>query len=152
MQTSINISPAEFQTRAERLRKHLESAKLSGVVLFSSDYILYYTGFAFIPTERPIAFVMNVAGEKALFVPRLEVEHAQANALINRVDHYLEYPYDPHPMQVLAWISQSACSKDFSSPARALSSIGSFFAVPAFARKVFIAAPASPPSPAKRSP
>jgi Xaa-Pro aminopeptidase len=28
------------------------------------------------------------------------VEHAQANALIDRVDHYLEYPYDPHPMQL----------------------------------------------------
>jgi Xaa-Pro aminopeptidase len=101
MQTSINISQAEFQSRAERLRKHLEAEKLSGVVLFSSDYILYYAGFAFIPTERPIAFVMNVAGEKALFVPRLEVEHAQANALIDRVDHYLEYPYEPHPMQIL---------------------------------------------------
>jgi Xaa-Pro aminopeptidase len=43
---------------------------------------------------------MNAAGEKALFVPRLEVEHVQANALIDRVDHYVEYPYDPHPMEM----------------------------------------------------
>jgi Xaa-Pro dipeptidase len=101
MQTSINISQAEFQARAGRLLEHVRAEKLSGVVLFDSHYILYYTGFAFIPTERPIAFLMNARGEKALFVPRLEVEHAQANALIDRVDHYLEYPYDPHPMQVL---------------------------------------------------
>jgi Xaa-Pro aminopeptidase len=100
MQTSLNISPAEFQLRAEKLRQHLIAEKLSGVVLFNSHYILYYAGFAFIPTERPIAFAMNAQGEKALFVPRLEVEHAQANALIDRVDHYLEYPYDPHPMQL----------------------------------------------------
>jgi Xaa-Pro dipeptidase len=100
MQTTLNISQAEFQLRAEQLRQHLKAEKLSGVVLFSSHYILYYTGFAFIPTERPIAFAMNLQGEKALFVPRLEVEHAQANALIDRVDHYLEYPYDPHPMQL----------------------------------------------------
>lgn len=101
MQTTINISQAEFQSRSEKLLEHLKAENLSGVVLFDNYYILYYTGFAFIPTERPIAFVMNVQGERALFVPRLEVEHAQANALIERVDHYLEYPYDPHPMEVL---------------------------------------------------
>ena len=99
MQTTLNIPQTEFQTRSEKLLEHLESEKLAGVVLFDNYYILYYTGFAFIPTERPIAFVMNAAGEKALFVPRLEVEHAQANALIDRVDHYVEYPYDPHPME-----------------------------------------------------
>ena len=75
--------------------------ELSGVVLFDRDYVLYYTGFAFIPTERPIAFVVNAQGETALFVPRLEVEHAQSSASVGRVDHYVEYPYDPHPMEVL---------------------------------------------------
>ena len=98
MHTSINITPAEFKSRTERLLEHLRARTLSGVVLFDPHYILYYTGFAFIPTERPIAFVMNVRGERGLFVPRLEVEHAQANALMDRVDHYLEYPYTPHPM------------------------------------------------------
>ncbi len=99
MITSINITPSEFQSRAEKLLEHLRTQELTGAVLFDRFYVLYYTGFAFIPTERPIAFVMNASGEKALFVPRLEVEHAQANALIDRVDHYVEYPYDPHPMQ-----------------------------------------------------
>jgi Xaa-Pro aminopeptidase len=32
----------------------------------------------------------------------MEVEHAQANALIDAVAHYVEYPDDPHPMTVLA--------------------------------------------------
>ena len=100
MITSINITPAEFQSRADTLLEHLRSQGLTGAVLFDRHYLLYYTGFAYIPTERPIAFVMNAQGEKALFVPRLEAEHAQANALIDRVDHYIEYPYDPHPMQV----------------------------------------------------
>jgi Xaa-Pro aminopeptidase len=101
MQTSLNISSVEFQSRANELLQQLRARQLSGIVLFDSHYILYYSGFAFIPTERPIAWVMNAQGEKALFVPRLEVEHAQSNALIDRVDHYLEYPYDPHPMEVL---------------------------------------------------
>jgi Xaa-Pro dipeptidase len=98
---SFQITEAEFHQRGVRLLEHLHESKLSGVVLFDSHYILYYTGFAFIPTERPMAFVMNARGEKALFVPRLEVEHANANALVSRVDHYIEYPFQPHPMQVL---------------------------------------------------
>ena len=98
MQASIAIAQAEFQSRADRLLEHLQAERLSGVVLFDAFYILYHAGFAFIPTERPIAFAMNSSGEKALFVPRLEVEHAQANALIDRVAHYPEYPDDPHPM------------------------------------------------------
>jgi Xaa-Pro aminopeptidase len=48
-----------------------------------------------------MAFVMNAAGERRLFVPRLELEHAQANAVVESVDHYLEYPDDPHPTEVL---------------------------------------------------
>jgi Xaa-Pro aminopeptidase len=98
--TSFSISPAEYQARVERLLEYLRLEKLTGVVLFDHYYILYYTGFTFIPTERPIAFVMNTRGERALFVPRLEVEHAKSNAMINRVDYYIEYPLDPHPMKI----------------------------------------------------
>jgi Xaa-Pro dipeptidase len=101
MYTSIKISTEEYEHRAQKLSDHLNAAGLSGVVLFDNYYILYYTGFAFIPTERPIAFVMNASGDKALFVPRLEVEHAQADGIVDRVDHYLEYPYRDHPMEIL---------------------------------------------------
>jgi Xaa-Pro aminopeptidase len=100
MQTSIQISQVEFRSRADRLLEYLKSEGLSGVVLFDNYYILYYTGFAFIPTERPIAFVMNARGERALFVPRLEVEHARSSASVNRVDYYVEYPLEPHPMEI----------------------------------------------------
>jgi Xaa-Pro aminopeptidase len=100
--TQLRISDAEYAARCDALLGHCADAGLDGVVLFDADYIKYYCGFAFIPTERPMAFVMSRRGEKAMFVPRLEVEHAQANALIERVDHYLEYPADPHPAQALA--------------------------------------------------
>jgi Xaa-Pro dipeptidase len=101
MTPSIAISLAEFAARRERLRAYLQANDMSGVVLFDRDYILYFAGFAFIPTERPMAFVMNAQGEVALFVPRLETEHAKAKSGFERVDHYLEYPNDPHPMQIL---------------------------------------------------
>lgn len=68
---SIHIKTEEYQARGEALLAHLHDNQLSGAVLFDRDYILYYTGFAFIPTERPIVFMMNAEGTKALFVPRL---------------------------------------------------------------------------------
>jgi len=96
------IGVAEFKARRQRLREHLGAEGWTGVVLFDPTYILYFTGFAFIPTERPIAFLMNARGEESMFVPRLEVEHARSKTGIARVEHYVEYPDDPHPMKVLA--------------------------------------------------
>lgn len=98
----LKISDAEYRQRCDVLLENLKKEGHRGVVLFDRDYVIYYCGFAFIPTERPIAFVMNEKGERGLFVPRLEVEHAQSNALIDQVAHYMEYPDDPHPMMVLA--------------------------------------------------
>lgn len=98
--STLSISNLEYQTRLDRLRAHLTANSLTGVILTNRDYLLYYTGFAFIPTERPIAFVMNAAGETGMFVPRLELEHAQSRAVVQRVDHYLEYPSKPHPMEL----------------------------------------------------
>ena len=97
----LKISDAEYAQRNERLREISGEHGVGGIVLFDADYIKYYTGFAFIPTERPMAYVINNAGERALFVPRLELEHAQSMSIIDRVAHYLEYPDINHPMHVL---------------------------------------------------
>lgn len=102
--TQLRISEAEFRARADQLLDVAKAQKLGGVVLFDGDYLKYYSGFAFIPTERPMAFVMNTAGERSLFVPRLEAEHAKSNAAVDRVDYYLEYPDKKHPMEVLAGV------------------------------------------------
>ncbi len=64
-------------------------------------YLLYYIGFAFAPTERPMAFLLNADGEGGMLVPRLEREHAQANAVVNHVADYPEYPSESHPMESL---------------------------------------------------
>jgi Xaa-Pro dipeptidase len=101
MFTSIRISEAEHRTRCAGLAARLSARGLAGAVLFDSYYILYYTGFAFTPTERPMAFVLSTSGETALFVPRLELEHAQANAVVGQVVSYPEYPCDPHPITTL---------------------------------------------------
>jgi Xaa-Pro aminopeptidase len=101
MNTSIQITQAEYQLRCDKLLTFIQDNKLSGAILFDNYYILYYAGFAFIPTERPIAFLMNSRGDRALFVPRLEVEHARSMAMIGRVDYYPEYPHQTHPLEIL---------------------------------------------------
>jgi Xaa-Pro dipeptidase len=93
--TSIAIAPEEHRMRCDALLDRIRGENLSGVVLFDPYYVLYYAGFAFAPTERPIAFVLAAGGERALVVPRLEVEHAEAKAMFDRVEHYLEYPGEP---------------------------------------------------------
>jgi len=103
----MQISQQEFQNRRDLLHEELNSRKLSGVILCDRDYILYYCGFAFIPTERPVAFLMNKKGETVLFVPRLEQEHAASNAYVDRVETYLEYPGEIHPMDILAKVLRS---------------------------------------------
>lgn len=99
--SSIKITQGEFESRQAGLVAYLQAAGLSGCVLFDRYYILYYTGFAFIPTERPVAYILNAAGESCLYVPRLELEHARSAARVDDVETYLEYPYMPHPMEGL---------------------------------------------------
>jgi Xaa-Pro dipeptidase len=101
MQTSIRITEAEYRARGEHLLAQIRARGLSGAVLFDSYYILYYTGFAFMPTERPMAWVLNAEGRMVLFVPRLELEHAQGQAFVDDVRDYPEYPAQPHPMETL---------------------------------------------------
>ena len=98
---SIHIDSAEYQARNQVLLDYVQKEKLNGLVLFDNYYILYYTGFAFIPTERPIAYLLSCDGEKVLFVPRLEQEHAQSNSMIDQVEIYQEYPSNQHPMEIL---------------------------------------------------
>ena len=101
MTTSIAITPEEHRARCDVLLERAQAAGLSGVVLFDPTYVLYYTGFAFVPTERPIACVLAGDGTRALVVPRLEVEHAESRSTLDRVEHYLEYPGDPRADDVL---------------------------------------------------
>jgi Xaa-Pro aminopeptidase len=98
---SLAIGPAEFETRRAALAKRLGERGLAGAVLFDPHHVLYYTGFAFIPTERPIAFALAADGRGGMLVPRLEVEHARANAAVQEVASYDEYPGERQPLQAL---------------------------------------------------
>ncbi|MDZ7704226.1 MAG: Xaa-Pro peptidase family protein [Trueperaceae bacterium] len=95
------IPAAEYQQRRSRLLAHLDDLNAACYVWWGNAYIFYLCGFAFVPTERPIALVIS-DDDTVLFVPRLEVEHAQAYAHVDRVVSYPEYPDATHPMTHLA--------------------------------------------------
>jgi Xaa-Pro aminopeptidase len=97
----MRIQEAEYRERTSRLAAYAREEGLEGVVLFDPTYVLYYVGFAFVPTERPMAFALNADGEGGMLVPRLEREHAQANALVSEVADYPEYPGETHPSEAL---------------------------------------------------
>ena len=95
------ISAEEHRARRERLLAHPDAAGVDVGVWWANHRVMYLSGFAFVPTERPIALVIGAGGETVLFVPRLEVEHAEAYAHVDRVVAYPEYPGRVHPMRLL---------------------------------------------------
>jgi len=97
-----SIDAQEVRARRDRLLSHPDAAGVDAHVWWGNHRVLYLSGFAFVPTERPIALVIGAGGETLLFVPRLEVEHAEAYAHVDRVVAYPEYPGRVHPMRLLA--------------------------------------------------
>jgi Xaa-Pro dipeptidase len=97
----MRIGEPEFAARREGFAARLEERGLAGAVVFDPHYVHYYSGFFFIPTERPIGFALATDGRGGMLVPRLELEHAQANTAVDEVAHYDEYPGERHPMEAL---------------------------------------------------
>ena len=96
------IAAAEHRARRERMLAHPDAAGVDVQVWWGNHRVLYLSGFAFVPTERPIALAVAAGGDTVLFVPRLEVEHAEAYAHVDRVVSYPEFPGRVHPMRLLA--------------------------------------------------
>jgi Xaa-Pro aminopeptidase len=74
----------ELDVRLARFTEAARSHSLHGVALFHSHNVGYLSGFSFIPTERPMAYVASSDGRVALVVPQLEVEHAQRMGGVER--------------------------------------------------------------------
>lgn len=94
--------PTEFRSRLNRVSEELNQRELDGMVFFSASSIVYLTGSPMMQTERPIALVYRTDGEKVMFVPRLEYEHALDTVYECRIVSYPEYPGTRHPMHYLA--------------------------------------------------
>ena len=97
------ITPISNEERLERARRAFEfvPSELDALVLFDDQFVQYYAGFIFFPTERPVALIITRDGERTLFVPRLEREHALATCEVEHILDYPEYPGEQHPIQLL---------------------------------------------------
>lgn len=96
------IGEGELAARRRRVLEQVSARGGDAFVTYSPTSIFYLTNFYFLPTERPIALVLTGDDRLHLFVPRLEVEHAELVARADRVHGYPEYPSDVHPMRRFA--------------------------------------------------
>jgi Xaa-Pro aminopeptidase len=96
------ISRREVERRVMAIASEMGRRGLDALYLVSVANIAYTTNFFHIPTERPIAALILSSGEKILFVPRLEYEHALKYSYADEVLSYDEYPDERHPMLIIA--------------------------------------------------
>lgn len=96
------MSRAEVETRRSRALGLAAQKGQDGIVLFSPRHVFYYSLFGFLPTERPIALAFFADGTSLLFVPQLELSHAEESAVVTEIITYPEYPDEVHPMDLIA--------------------------------------------------
>ncbi len=96
----LRLSDAEYQRHRDAILKKLAERQLEGLVCFNPNNIRYFCRWGFIPTERPIAYVLTPSSS-ALLVPRLEEEHAGEFVIADTIRSYPEFPGDRHPLQFL---------------------------------------------------
>src|SRR5262249_12529297 len=101
------IGAEEFSARREAVAVGMEQAGLDALVVFYPARVAYLTGFHHLPTERPVAFVLDGAGRSALVVPAVEKEQAELVPGMHHVEVYFEYPGDRHPMHRVADVLRS---------------------------------------------
>lgn len=103
------IPPEEYADRRESVRAGLEAARLDALAVFYPARIAYLTGFHHVPTERPIALVLDAGGRSVLVVPAVEKEHAERVPGVTP-ETYFEYPGDRHPMKRVGQVLRAGSS------------------------------------------
>jgi Xaa-Pro dipeptidase len=98
----LGCSDKEYKSRVSKVQDVMKEKGLDCFIFWNATSVFYLSGFAFIPTERPICLILDTDGKRTMFVPRLEAEHAQESPQVDAVAHYFEYPTEKHPMNVLA--------------------------------------------------
>ncbi len=96
-----------YKRKADKVQAALAEYGLDGVLLLDSLNVRYASGFAHIPSERPLGLYIPATGNAALFVPLLEQEHA-AETWITDIRNYFEYPGEEDPV---VWMAREAGAK-----------------------------------------
>jgi Xaa-Pro dipeptidase len=97
----LSLTDQEYRTRRQTLYERTAPKDIDAFVLFDPNNVSYFSRFAFVTTERPMAYLLT-AEKSILFVPRMEVEHATEIGLVDEVISYPEYPGKRRPLEMLA--------------------------------------------------
>lgn len=91
----------EFYQKVQRdLRARMAAEGIDLLLLDAADDVLYTTGFAFRPNERPIALALT-ADRAFLLIPELEREYALSQNAAAESVVYFEFPGVDRPFDVL---------------------------------------------------
>ena len=96
----ISLTDQEYAHRRDAILATLGERGIDGLVLFNPNKMSYFCRFTFIQTERPMAYVLTPQRSE-LLVPKLEIEHAEEYAIVDRIVDYPEYPGERHPLEFL---------------------------------------------------
>ncbi len=95
----IRLDGEVYEGKREKLLERLDELEKDAICLFSPTFIYRLTGFAFLPTERPIAYLLDQEDQE-MVIPRLEKEHIeQRDFELDRLITYPDYPGKKHPMK-----------------------------------------------------
>jgi Xaa-Pro dipeptidase len=98
----VDIPESEVLARRKKTLDRLQDEHVDAALFFSAEAIYYLIGGALKPTERPMCLILQQNGTATLFVPRLELEHAEhVGKLLDKVACYKEYIGERHPMLIL---------------------------------------------------
>src|SRR5437870_12744277 len=89
----LKITTAEHKSRIEKIQKQLRSERIDAPYLTNSTRILYTTGFAHIPTERPLAALIPNEEQPFFIAAYLEYDHIRQERSIE--GEVLTYPDCP---------------------------------------------------------
>ncbi len=91
-----------YRRKLTQCQAALADHDLDGLLLLNPANIYYLIGFFHFPTERTVAAWIPRSGEPALFIPRLEEDHA-ASSWVRSRQVYFEHLGPPHPID---WIGE----------------------------------------------
>lgn len=86
------IAAGDYRARQDDLRRVLAENGYAAYLAASTDAILYLTGAVFVPIERPVLLLVDVAGGITVVAPLLERDHIGAQIPDAHVVVYRDYP------------------------------------------------------------
>lgn len=98
----------EYLRRIEKLKGIMADKKVDSVYLSSAFSFAYFTGFAYLATERPACMIITKDGDITFLGPSIEKDHLFSQTdMVNEIRTYMDYPGVEHPSVLFSrWIKE----------------------------------------------